>query len=282
MNSISLLNFNKKPFKIIGSFFLLCTYYYFFYGLLGCGLILITIGFSIYAFISEKKLIRQGNERFHGDNLFFRYGKELVYSIFPIPVNPSWKIEESVAFANSLMDRIKNYFIDHYGSTPLNGQQIVTIVNVTDSNRPNDTRSFLKISFLGSRGALFSRFITYQLVGQYVVLHRAAYLLGIVHWYDIVFFVLSSPITILFWIVSWFKGEYSIYASIARNIGNSFESIDHRAYHVASAALITNATADELKAHGLYTEEMDRQMTFNFNGTINQFGSGNNIVSHIK
>lgn len=282
MNLNSLLHLDTKPFKILGSLILLYFYYYIQFGPIGYGIALLVMGFSTYAFFNEKKLIRQGSERFHGDNLFFRYGKKLVYMVFPIPVNPSWKVEESANFGNSLMDRIKNYFTDYYGDNPLNGQQLVTIINVTDSDRPRDTRNFLKISFAGSRNSLFTRFITYQLVGRYVVLHRAAYLLGIAHWYDILFFILFSPFSILFWIYSWIKGEYSIYARIARDIGNSFEVLDVKAFYESSESLITNATKDELKAHELYTDELAMAMTFNFNGTYTQFGAGNSIIQQVK
>jgi hypothetical protein len=282
-NLISLINLDTKPFKIIGSLLLVCFYaFYFPFGTIGYVVVLVAFCISAYAFFSEKKLIRQGHERFHGDNLFFRYGNELTYTIFSIPVDPKWESEESTNFANGLMDRIIKYFNEYFGATPLNGQQLVNIISVTDSDRTSDTRNFIKISFKGSRGALFTRFITYQLVGKYIVLHRAAFLLGIAHWYDILFFILFSPFSIWLWLYSQIKGEYSVYSRIARGIGNSFEVLDVRAFYESSATLITNATKDELKAHDLYTDELAAQFNINFNGTINQYGGGNTVVSQIK
>jgi len=282
MNIINLTNLDTKPIKVIGSFLL--VYFYFFYlplGTIGYVVILLVLGFSTYAFFSEKKLIRQGHERFHGDKLFFRYGNELVYDIFSIPVDTKWETEQTINFANGLMNQIINYFDEYFGDNPLNGQQLVNIITVTDSDRTSDTRSFVKVSFKGSRGGIFTRFITYQLVGKYIVLHRSAFLLGIAHWYDILFFILSSPFSIVFWIYSWIKGEYSIYARTARGIGNSFESLDLKAFYESSASLITNATIQELKTHNLYTDEISNRI-YNINGPINQFGNGNSIISQIK
>lgn len=280
MNSITNI-INNRPSKIIGSLVLLYFYYYLQLGVIGYIVILLIIGFSIFAFFSENEVLKQGNERFHGDNLFFRYGKEIVYSIFSIEVKQSWSKEDTSNFANEMTDKIYTYFTEYFGDSPLNGKQFVNVIRVTDSEKPSDTRGFIKVSFTGSRGALFTRFITYQLVGRYVVLHRAAYLLGMISWYDLVFFFISSPLSIIFWIYSWIKGEYSIHARIARDIRNSFESLDIRAFYEASASLITNATLATLKENDLYSEETKMQI-YNINGPISQYGDNNAIISKIK
>jgi hypothetical protein len=259
----------------------LYLYYYIDLGWIGYGIILAIIGFSIYAYMTERERIEKGNERFRGNNLFFRYGVELYNAPFHIPVKDEWTATESESFGTALVERIQKYFLENYGNHPLNGKQIINIIGVTDGDRPSDSRGFLKISFTGSRGSIFTRFLTYQLVGKYIVLHKFVFLLGIVHWFDLIFFLLTSPITILFWIYSWIKGEYSIYAKIAREIGNSFEILDVRTYYESSTELIENAAIAELKAQGLYTKEIGQQIN-NFFGPINQYGDNNSIISNIK
>ena len=273
--------FNTKPLKIVGSLLVVYFYYYIDLTWVGYGIILALIGFSTYAYITEREHIEKGNERFSGNNLFYRYGTELLNVPLHIPVKDDWTAIESQLFGNALMDRIQKYFMDNYGNNPLNGKQIVTVIGVSDGDRPNDVRAFLKISFTGSRGSIFTRFMTYRLVGKYIVLHKFVFLLGIVYWYDLIFFLLTSPISFLFWIYNWINGEYSIHAKVAREIGNSFEMLDVRTYYESSIELIENATIFELKAHGLYTKELAQQVN-NFYGTINQFGDNNNVVSNIK
>lgn len=275
---------NTIPFKIIVSFIVLFLYYYLSLGWIGYLIIFAIISFSIYAFFSEKKSIESGNVRFRKNNLFFRYGFKIASFPTSLPTKDSWNVEETTAFGDKLTERIKNKFLTHYGDSPLRGKQIISIVNVTDSERPSDSRGFLKISFTGSRGAIFTWFITYELVGNCIVLYRMVFLLGIAHWYDLLFFFVTSPITILFWFYRWIKGEYDIYARVSRGIGNSFEVLDVQVYYESSDELITKAIVEELDANGLLPEPKMQEINniFNFNGNFTQTGNNNSIVGQIK
>lgn len=263
----------QKVIKIVGSLLLIGFYIYWPSGWVAYGVILGIIGFTVYAFFAEKTRIESGNERFRGDNLFFRYGKEIDSKSLPIPVKASWEAEESINFGNTILNSIQSDFLNSYGNTPLNGKQIVSPIWVTDSERPADTRGFLKVSFTGSRGAIFSRFVSYQVLGKNIVLHMMVHLLGIAQWHEMLFFFLSSPFTIIFWIYRWIRGEYSIYGAVAGDIGNSFEVIDLRAYFVSTRSIIETAITRELKNNDLYSEELKIIL----NSTLNNvnFGSQN-------
>ncbi|MBN8678564.1 MAG: hypothetical protein J0M29_10085 [Chitinophagales bacterium] len=235
--------------------------------------ILGSIGFTIYAFVSEKKRLFLRNEFFKNDNLFFRYGEEVFYRAIPIPVKDDWSAEESGKFGYKIIDRIQDSFINSYGSNPLNGSQVVTIIGATDRERPSDSRGFLKISFAGTRGAIFSRFITFQVLGKNVVIHMLAYLLGMPKLLDIIYFVITSPFYILTWFFRWLRDEYSIYAALAKEIDNSFEIIDMEAYFVSTKKNIADCINEELKVQGLYTEKLAQIVNNTFNNANINFGN---------
>lgn len=284
---MNVLKSSTKAGKIIISLALLVGYWQinFLYGVIPA-----IIGLTIYLFFREKKKIESGNERFRDDNLFFRYGSELPFEVIPIPVKDEWGEQESTRFADGLIQRMMNDFVSVFGNNPLHGKQIVGIISVTDSDQPSDSRGFLKISFSGRRGAILTRFFTYEVLGKNVVLHRLVYLLGIANWWDKLFYFMTSPLTILFWIWRWIKGEYSIYAAVAKGIDHSFEKLDLRAFYASSEEILKDAIIAELKANDLYTPQLAMIInqtfnTFNMIGTqINQniSGSGNSVIGQIK
>jgi hypothetical protein len=266
-------------YKIALIVFLLFLYYYL-YNLLGRALSIIEmlwvlgcIGFSIYAYVSEKQRMSLRNEFFKDNNLFFRYGEEVLFKTIHLPVKESWEPEDSGAFGYKIIDRIQNEFIKSYGSNPLDGTQVVSIIGATDRDRPGDSRGFLKISFSGARGAIFSRFVTFQVLGKNVVIHLIAYLLGMPKLLDIIVFVISSPFTVWSWLIRWLRDEYSIYASLAKEIDNSFEIIDMEAYFASTKVVISDCIISELKAHGLYSENLEIIVNNTFNSSNINFGS---------
>lgn len=279
---------NSKYFKILASVALLIFYFSI---LFGFGLILLIIGFTYYAYSSEKKKIESGDEKFKNDNLFFSYGIELSNDTVSIPVKQDWTAEDSLNFGNSIIKRIQDKLHDSIGVKPLKGKLTLQIIGATDKDRPNEPRGFLKIYFTGNLGAVLTQFITFQTIGKNLVFHKMIFLLGIAHWYDKLFFFLTSPFTFLFWIVTWIRGEYSIYSVISRGIANSFEVLDLRAFLTSSREVISEAFITVLKEHDLYTEDLMLTVNNNFNNIYhtnhnygNQIvgGTGNSIIGQIK
>lgn len=255
------------------------------------------IGVTIYLYFEDKKRISSGDERFRGSNLFFRYGLELERRTMPIQVKNEWSAEDSAKLGDSMMYRIQDDFFSSFGENPLNGKQVVSIIGVTDSNRISDSRGFLKISFTGSRGAIISRFLTYQILGKNLVITKLVYLLGIVQWYDMLFYFLISPLTFPFWIFRWLKNEYSIPSVMAADVDNSFEVFDLSAYFVSSGEVVAQAIIHELRENDLYTPELGNSIlqilgdfsvnNYNINNTNNSgnqiFGnSGQAVMNQIK
>lgn len=276
---VNLVKIGQTVFKIALILFLLFVYlqlYNLFDTFLSIVVLVWTlgsIGFTIYAYISEKQRLFLRNEVFKNSNLFFRYGAEVFYRAIPIPVKEAWSAEDSGKFGYKIIDRIQDNFIHSYGSNPLNGTQIVTIIGATDRERSSDSRGFLKISFTGARGAIFSRFITFQVLGKNVVIHLLAYLLGMPKLLDIINFVVASPFTILTWVFRWLRDEYSIYATLAKEIDNSFEIIDMEAYFVSTKKNIADCINEELKEQGLYTEKLAQIVNNTFNNANINFGN---------
>jgi hypothetical protein len=261
------------------TFFLLFLYLYLYrtFGTYLSNVVLIwvlgSIGFSIYAYFSEKKRLILRDEFFKNSNLFFRYGNTVSFKTMHIPVKEAWTPEESGKFGYKIIDKIQNHFIDSYGSNPLNGSQVVAIIGATDRERTSDSRGFLKISFSGTRGAIFSRFITFQVLGKNVVVHQMAYLLGMLKLWDIICFVVASPFSIFTWLFSWLRGEYSIYAKLAKEIDNSFEIIDMQAYFISTKHIISDSIIEELISNDLYTELLGTVVNNTFNNANVNFGN---------
>jgi len=304
---VNFIRKNLKYFKIFASVWLVFFYFMQLSSLFLIGLTSVfsmpqiyclgVIAVTIFLYFEDKKRIAGGDERFRGSNLFFRYGEELERKVIAIQVKEEWGPEDSAKFGDSIMYRIQDDFLSSFGSNPLHGQHVVSIVGVTDSNRPSDSRGFLKIAFTGSRGAIISRFLTYQILGKNLVVSKVVYLLGIVQWYDMLFYFLVSPLTILFWIFRWLRNEYSIVSVMSNTVDNSFEVFDLSAYFVSSGQVVANAINNELQANGLYTEELGK-MVFqilgdfsmnnynidNANNSGNQsFGnSGETVMNQIK
>lgn len=243
------------------------------------------LGLTIYFYFEDKKRISSEDERFRGLNLFFRYGSEIDLDVYPIKVKEEWSAQDSAKLGDSIIYKIQDIFLSTYGETPLNGKHNVGIIGVTDSNRLNDSRGFLRISFTGSRGAIVSRFLTYQILGKNLVLSKSTYSLGTIEWYDMAFYILVSPVTFPFWIYRWAKREYSIYSAMASGINNSFELYDIRAYFFSSGEIIANVVIDELKANDLYTPEVGNIITQIFNdysinnNNGNQFNAGSGSIN---
>ncbi len=275
----NLSKIGQKAFKIAAIVLLLFFYLYlyrFFSGYLSIIALIWVLGcmaFAIYAFLSEKQRLAIRSEFFKKTNLFFRYGDEVLYRTKHVPVRAEWTAEESGAFGYKIIDRIQNRFLQSYGGNPLNGSQVVTIIGATDREYPTDSRGFLKISFIGVRGAVFSRFITFQVLGKNVVIHLLAYLLGMPKLLDIIFFVVASPFSIFTWLLSWYREDYRIYARLAKEIDNSFEIMDMLAYYRSTQEMIAECIIDEMKVNGFYTQELAQSISFVFNNSNVNFGN---------
>lgn len=270
------IKLGQRTFKVLACIFLPYLFFVFipsfFYPTLVRLLALGIMVFTVIAYFAEKGRIEKGNERFRKSNLFFRYGEEVLNRAMAIPVHKNWQPAESGAFAFGMITRIQRVFMESFGSNPLNGNQVVTIIGATDSQRPSDSRGFLKISFTGPRGAIFTRFVTYQVLGKNVVVHLLVYMLGIPKFLDVLFYILSSPLRFWGWIYKWAINEYSIYSSIAKDIDSSFEIMDMRAYLASTDHVIADCIVDELMVYGLYAEGLAGQVYQTFNNCQFNFG----------
>ena len=278
----NLLNIKPKFLKIFVCLVLLYPYWYFYFGY---GLFILIMAFTYYAYVTEVGKITTGDEYFKDDNIFFRYGKRERAYVFPIRVKDSWSVDESRNFADGLIQRLIEDFKNLLSDNPMGGKHVVAVVGVFDQDRPKMGRGFLKSSFTGTNGAIITNMVTYQLVGKTVALHHETYTLGIGKWYDILYFVMVSPITILFWIYPYFKNVYSLRCQINREVENSFEQYDLDSFYCASIEVVTETLKNYLKEHQLYFETIERSIN-NFitnmttNNIYNYGGQNTNTINN--
>jgi hypothetical protein len=224
-------------------------------------------------------------ELFRNDNLFLvNYGLCLRNDIYSLPFNEKMSDTEIDMFIKEANLYIKNEISEIYGENT-SSHRIVDL-QATELNSHKETRSFLKMVYSGRRGATASNFIFFNKVGKSVSMYLYTYTVGIAQWWDIAYFILVSPLTILFWISRWRRGEYNIRTSIAQGIENSFEEQDIKSYIVSSNERILYSLKDFLKSKGLLTEEMLSIITNNItninNGNQIVGGNRNSITSKLK
>lgn len=253
------------------------------------GLIVPFWGFTIYAYTREKARTKNVRDSFEDDNLFFRYGNPLSYEYFPLPVNNGVDDQELNLTLQELEEELVHAIRDKIDYRITRGKHKTENIVIHDRNLPTDSRNFTRFSYKGLRGGEINLFLLYEVIGSYIILHFDAYFKGIPHWYDKVYFLLSSPYKIWFWIIPWLRNDYSVLTKISQYLDNSFESYDLRTYVSASRLTILDTLKDFLEKKGLLTPELEQILNLNFianqnvvNGNQTNISGSNTILGGIS
>lgn len=249
------------------------------FGFLGCLIPIIIFGgimaLMAWIFKMDKARERTASDDFKNENLLYRYGYKINEITLPIAVKTEWTDNETQEFVNAMRQRIASQIQNRFAGS---GVQVTSRVHIKDKDLPSDNRTFLKVIFRSIRGSQASHFITYAVAGKYVVIHYISLIRGKYRWHDAVDFVISSPLTIWFWGLSWVQNQYSIIASISKIVGNSYDLLDLKTYFEASYLVLLDETRNFIKEKGLLTDELNQIIVNNINNSQNISISGSSGV----
>lgn len=285
-----MLGLKRKDF-IIGKIFLLAIIYLFFLqNSPSLFYIILPIwGITIFAYWREKTKNKQTEDSFEDDNLFYRYGTKISSNIYPLRFNQKPKQSEVDTIILDLKNHLVESIREDIDSRIAKGSHSTEVVEIYDRYMKGDLRTFTRFSYVGLRGGEVSNFILFEYIGAYIIIHFDSCFKGVPHWYDMVNFLLSSPIRIWFWIIPWLRNDFSILTRLSRYLDNSFEEYDLDAYYVASTYTILDSIKDFLADRGLLTPELENMITNQFfilnqttvNGNQMNITGSNNILSSI-
>ncbi len=225
-------------------------------------IILGAMGFSWWAYEQDKEREKVASDDFKEMGLLFRYGYEINDVAVPVFVDlPSHQIDDLVrALTNRLYSTLQDAFAN------LNMVLAFPVV-IKDKEYPEDQREFLKMVMRTSRGSQLSHFIHFAVTGKYIVTHFTTKVRGRYEWYNVVNFILLSPITVWFWGVDWWKNQYSIVASISTTVGNSYDLIDLTSYFQSTYLMVWRVIRDFLKEKDLLSDDVQQIIINNITNT---------------
>lgn len=250
------------------------------FGLLSCILPLAIIAglMALMAWIYNTDKMREqtASDDFKNNNLLFRYGYKINETTLPIAVKPEWTEQEIREFVEAMQNRIASQIHDRFAAAEV---QVTNPIYIKDKDLPADNRNFLKVIFRSRRGSQASHFITYAITGKYVVVHYLSRIRGKYRWHDVADFVITGPISIWFWGISWLQNQYSVIAAISKIVSNSYDLLDLRTYFEASYLVLLDETRAFLDEKGLLTEAVNQIIVNNINNSQNVSISGSSGVS---
>lgn len=227
-------------------------------------IILGTMGFSWWAYEQDKEREKVSSDDFKEMGLLFRYGYEINDVAVPIFVDlPLHQLKDLAAeLANRLYHALQASFSEL-------DMELDFPVIIKDKEYPTDQREFLKMLIRTARGSQLSHFVHLAITGKYIVVHFTTKVRGRYEWYNIVSFILLSPITIWFWGVDWWKNQYSIISSISTMLGNSYDLIDLTSYFQSTYLMVWRAIRDFLKEKDLLSDDVQQLIVNNITNTQN-------------
>jgi hypothetical protein len=211
------------------------------------------------AYQNDRLREQNATDTFQNQNLFFRYGKAIKVTEFPIPTKRSWTERETVEIAEKMNQTVETASMERLA---MPGITAFGTIDIIDKRLISDKRSFLKVVYQTMRGSQLSHFVHYAVNGKSIVAHYYTYIRGATKWHDVFHFVFFSPLTIWFWGIPWLKNQCSILSMISRTEANSFDAIDLTTFYESSYYVLLDETRAFLKEHGLLTDEV-AQVIFN-------------------
>jgi hypothetical protein len=213
-----------------------------------------SMALSLLAWLIESYELGNRPKYFKKYNQFARHGMEVFFRTVQVPIKSTWTAAETHDFGAKILANIQDGFTQTYGLHPLGGHQVVTSFKVSAQGHSDAESPCLKVSFIDARGYVFSRFVTYKVLGNNLVVHQLGYFLGKTSLLHFIHFIFLSPLTVATWSVQWARNEYSVYAAQAQQVGNAFTRIDLMSYFAASQAEVANGIIAGLKENNLYND----------------------------
>jgi hypothetical protein len=230
-------------------------------------IILLILLFPLIAYFSDKSKDRSGNDNFKRGGLFARYGKEIYSSVIPIQIDPkktSKSSEEVIAgIKRFLMAELEKQF----ANTP---RFSLAELSVKDLKKSKDVRDFLRFSFVTPRNTKIHSIVYIPILGDQIIVQQMVHMRGNYYWYDVLWFLITSPLTFLFWIRRWFRGEYNIVANLSTKFNtSSFDYLDSLTIFKTTTVLTQTLVMQYARENGLLTEEIEKMIVQNITNSQN-------------
>ena len=213
---------------------------------------------GVLAYQGDLEREKQSLDDFNGGGLFFRYGLEVANANWVIPVKTEWSAEETRSFAESLRRKVAERMRRHLPDASV---QVLDTVVIREKNRSLG-KEFARVWTKTELGSLMVHFLHFASFGRSMALHYRSFIRGTHTSFDIVKFVLATPLSFWFWIWPWANNEYSIISRISHFCESSYDDIDLHTIYITSRDLLLTELRDILEEEGILTEEL-RQMIFN-------------------
>ena len=245
------------------------------------GLIIVTILFSIIAYLIDKANDSNPNDNFKGNRLFFRYGSKIYRAIVPIGMDKTSAIKNAFEVQKELMAFLAQKLQKEYHGMVSYEQKMLKI---KDLKLPKDEKLFLKASFKTTRKSMLTYFICPITLGHQVIIHHYGFLRGLHKWNDALSFFLWAPLHIWGWAYNWVRGIYSIQNRLnVQYDESSFETINLTTIIQSLVFTLMIGTKKFAADKGLLTEELEKIIYNNINNSqnINIQGSRNFSLGNI-
>ena len=220
------------------------------------------MAFSWWAFEQDKEREKQATDDFKEMGLLFRYGYEVNDIALPIFIDRDFfQVKEiSDELARAVYQSFQEVFSDL-------SMEVLFPVLIRDKDYPADQREFLKVIIKTKRESQLSHFIHFAVTGKYVVVHFTTKIRGRYEWYNLVSFILASPLTVWFWGMDWWKNQYSIVASLSTIIDNSYDLMDLTSYFQSTYLMVWRTIEKFLKERDLLPEDVQQIIVNNITNT---------------
>ncbi len=228
---------------------------------------IILIVIALLAYLRDKANEASINDDFKRGGLFSKYGTEVYSSIIPLKIDQNKTSKSKAQIISELRNELKAELNNQFASKTYFK---MADIQVKDKKVPRDKRDFLRITFTTPRKSKINTMVYLQVLGNQVIIHQFVYLMGMYYWYDVLKFILFSPLSIWFWIIPWFRGEYNIINALSSRFSrSSFNSLDLVSIFKTATFLIQTNIMDYAKRNNILTEEVQNIITQNINNSQN-------------
>ncbi|MCB0571791.1 MAG: hypothetical protein KDC66_18620 [Phaeodactylibacter sp.] len=216
--------------------------------------------FAAVAYFVDRYLDKEPRDHFKGGRLFFRYGKLVYHTVFPVGLEEGATQQD----VEELTERLGGFLWDQLHEQ-LGKQGDITIKRMAirdlgwKGKGVSAEKAFLQAAFRTPRNAKLFYFIHLNHLGRHVLAHHYAFVQGRHRWHHVLAFIASAPFHIWLWAYPWVMGRYCIQSRLNRYFDpSSYGIIDLKSGFESIRFNIMSATRRFAKVYGLTAESPER------------------------
>ncbi|MDX1909736.1 MAG: hypothetical protein SF053_22050 [Bacteroidia bacterium] len=239
-------------------------------------LILACIVFSIFAYVQDSTRENLEKDKFQKFDLFFRYGQNVYSLVLPIAVGANSDMGKAESLGKMLLEQLRDGAKEYL---KLDNRQVhIESLRIIDADKPSDEREFVRIGYASVRKTLATFFINIHLLGNTIIANYFYFFRGQIKWYEVWFFIVTSPVHVWSWFLRWFRNLHSVKTSISYGeYANSYDKIDITSFEQGCLYFLQFQTLQFLEKNGLMTESAKTVIVQQFNGI--KINSNNSTLS---